>query len=185
MDKQDEENMLLRRLLAESKESTHAAEERAREAEGLFGHYKRERDKLEDENRSLSALIDGDGKKIDALAAQVEKLREALKIGIDEAKSSLNACGPCEHEVNICVCGLVRDIAEMEEALSLSAPAALEAVKREVWEEAAKIAETLPTLHAWLPLSEGDPNHHVTRHGIEIAKALRSRAVPPTGKGEM
>lgn len=60
-------------------------------------------------------------KRIQGLKARselAERMAEALREGIKVAKMTLSDCGPCEHDVNICVCGLIADIGMMEEALT-------------------------------------------------------------------
>jgi hypothetical protein len=49
--------------------------------------------------------------------------------------------------------------------------------RQEAFEEAARIAETLKTLDAWLPTGPGrgeGEQHHATVHGVKIAAAIRA-----------
>lgn len=67
-----------------------------------------------------------------------------------------------------------------DEAVLGLAPCSKEAREKEITrlatiEECAQIAETLKTLHCWLPVDNSeDPNHHTTKHGVEIAAAIRA-----------
>jgi hypothetical protein len=51
---------------------------------------------------------------------EVARLRELLGEVVPILKDDIEAVGPCEHDVNICVCGLKSILASIAEALSAS-----------------------------------------------------------------
>lgn len=49
-----------------------------------------------------------------------KSLLAACKELLIDAKESVEACGPCDHNVNICVCGLISNIEDAEAAIALA-----------------------------------------------------------------
>jgi len=91
----------------------------------------------------------------EAVAAEKDA---ALKVGIEQLKQTIKACGPCDHSVNICVCGLIENIEKMKAALSSPGSnvlAVLEAV--ELWVAREDYESRVAIRNRWKALQSGQP----------------------------
>ncbi len=64
---------------------------------------------------AMHALVDKAGR-VEGLEREVAALKGVLGEARGAVNESLEACGPCDHSVNICVCGL-RDLLARIDAL--------------------------------------------------------------------
>lgn len=64
-------------------------------------------------NKSMEKLLS----MFDAAVMQRQQLLTAAKLGLEHLKQQIEDCGPCDHPVNICVCGLKADADSIAEAI--------------------------------------------------------------------
>ena len=73
------------------------------------------------DHASFCAGFDTCSKQYERLEAALPKIRDALQNSLPLLRQYIEEIGPCDHSVNICICGLIHVADQVSEALNVKA----------------------------------------------------------------